>query len=380
MTLQLSEFKAENLVMNNPKMKTAKQDTVTYYIGKLQYNFGTPDQKNIRAIDIEFPEVTINGMSDKYGLSAGIIIDKDMPERETIISICADIENFISEAVFARKGGYGDKKLRETETAADVKRDIEKLLYQRTDEDGDAASPNLVIYTKLYGSGAYGATKLTGLDGKLISPYALKQAMFKCIPVVRISDFYCGSKKKIRVYIKSAVITKIVDNNMRTEAVIKTFSDEQKSDFEKQMADLMKMQGDQKATVQLDDSKSSETETTPVVNGSDSRYQYGNKLINVGGPPQGMVTGFLNQQAGFQGQQAGFPNQQAGFPNQQAGFQGQAGGQVPVFPTQANGQIDLEKFQQMGITSGSNLGESREMYQRKPEYPPQSQVSNFMAQ
>nr|QBK93757.1 MAG: hypothetical protein LCPAC406_00710 [Pithovirus LCPAC406] len=353
-------FDANNLSMSKPKPKTRKTDngTVDYQLAFINYNQGTVERPKTKAFVIELPEVTCHGITQKYANpTCGFLLEVDNEVQSNVIDIFKETEDFVIGEVFKKKDIF--KKFSMHQSSETLKNFINPILRYRKDETtGEITDENPSVYVNLYTSGWGGPPKFIGIDGKKIHWSKLKGTKFRCVPTLKVADFYMSSTANtIRTQFVKAIVTEIDTDAARDAEIIEKFSGNM-DEFTKNINDLLSLtdKSEEKQSFQFE---------SGMINTNQFDQTYNQLQIQ---PSQSQEQSQPQQpfQGQPQGQFQGQPQPQQPFQDQpQQPFQGQPQGQ---FQGQPQGQFQGQpQGQFQGQPQGQFQGQPQGQFQGQPQ-------------
>lgn len=240
------------------KIETGKE-VVKYFEQKLFYNYGTETEPIIQDVLIEGPLMKVAGLRikdegmkkskkgddyHKLNYSMMFVFDLADPRTKEESLKCLEIfkEAYLGSAkvLVPYKGKVGMHHFDPEHPEASLK----DFVYWPRDNNGDIVkgkNPNIWANFKTYGPHK---TLITDLNGKAIDWALLKDADIEIVPLFHIESNFIGTSKKVKVNLKSGIVTKIVPTASETcqggtlDRLKKKYGGQLEDEVESQLASL----------------------------------------------------------------------------------------------------------------------------------------------
>jgi hypothetical protein len=240
------------------KIETGKE-IVKYFEQKLFYNYGTEEEPIIQDVLIEGPLMKSSGLrvkdegmktskkGDQYhkiSYSMMLLFDladeRTKEESETCLKLFKEAYLGAAKSLAPYKGKVGMHHFDAEHPEASLK----DFVYWPRDNNGDIVkgkNPNIWVNFKSYGPHK---TLITDLKGKPIEWGCLKGTDIEIVPLFHIESNFVGTSKKVKINLKSGIVTKIVPTASETcqggtlERLRKKYGSQLEDDVESQLANL----------------------------------------------------------------------------------------------------------------------------------------------
>lgn len=209
-----------------------KEGSVKFYEQKLFYNYGTETQAVIQEPLIEGPLMKSSGIKIrdngkktskkgieyhdvKYSMMATFCLDREDLREETqeCLKILHDnVYLGCARALAPFKGKVGLHHFDPEHPEAALR----DFVYWPRNDEGEiikGKNPNIWLDFELYGQHK---TVITDLKGQAIDWKLLENKEIELLPLFYFKSVFIGSVKKIKVSLKSAIVTKIVQSGSET--------------------------------------------------------------------------------------------------------------------------------------------------------------------
>jgi hypothetical protein len=290
------------LTCSPAQAKSAVKDpTIKYTNIPLLYNVGSDEKKLLADLLFEYPVVkTERGIQSEIGKQSGkmehsvmIRFDLSSDDQNKCLVALDQLYRGSAYIVNTYKGVAG---LPFFNPAAPEASGYENPVYyardQTTNEIVQGRAPSMFFKLFEYGKpGFVERTLFTGLDGKPIDWSLLRNVEMKFIPLVQFKAIFLGTKKKMQVELKSAIVTdiKACSSMSRQIDTLKQASSDpdQINTFQ---AQISKLENDRKAA----EADRVSVNSAPPVN-SDGQPSFSGILV-ASGPVGGPISGTTARQ------------------------------------------------------------------------------------
>lgn len=209
-----------------------KEGTVKFFEQKLFYNYGTETQPVVQEVLIEGPLMKSSGIKIrdngkkvskkgkeyhdvKYSMMATFCLDREDLREETqqcLKILHDDVYLGCANALAPFKGKVGLHHFDPEHPEAALNDPV----YWPRNENGEVVkgkNPVMWLDFELYGPHK---TIITDLKGQAIDWKLLEKAEIELLPLFYFKSVFIGSVKKIKVSLKSAILTKVVQSGSET--------------------------------------------------------------------------------------------------------------------------------------------------------------------
>ena len=230
---QVNQNKVTGIDPEQKKLDTPK-GPVVYHEQKLFYNYGTPEDPIIQGVFVEGPLMKSSGIrtrdegvktnkkGEQYNAkSHSMMLVFDLADPDTkadclqAITKLTEVYKGVAKALAPYKGKLGMHHFDPEHPEAMLK---DPVYFHRNNEGEIVKGKNPNIWVKLRPWGR-DKTLFTDMNGNNIDWQLLNDVDLEMIPLFHYESTFVGNTRSIRVYLASAIVTKLVPSGSETRQV-----------------------------------------------------------------------------------------------------------------------------------------------------------------